>query len=260
MRGDLEDRVGGGVDDPLAGLLVLLAVLLDHLGARGRLVAENAAAGAVHERVDHLVREAVWVGRESHGRDNPHQLPVTCCRVLALGALEQPSGDRRRAGLRRAAFKRLDVPEAESLEIGQVEAPDGTGDVSERVRALVPPLGSIWQLTRADGIEHDHAGPRHAGSLRTDGNRSRTGRADVLRARDPLALGGGHVRRGQDLAHQDLEAPGRQGPDARPSAAAPVRRRSHRGAGPAKRAGVTWPRRSSASGVYASPWACATAS
>ena len=64
VRGDLEHRVGGRVDDPLARLLVLLAELLDHLGPRCRLVAEDAAAGAVHERVDHLVGEAVRVGRE----------------------------------------------------------------------------------------------------------------------------------------------------------------------------------------------------
>ena len=92
---------------------------------------------------------------------------MTRRRVLALRALEQPARDRRRAGLRRAALERLDVAEPERLEVGQVEAPDGASDVPERVRAFVSPLGRIRQLTRADGIEHDHAGPRHAGSLRT---------------------------------------------------------------------------------------------
>ena len=87
-------------------------------------------------------------------------------RVLALRALEQPTRDRRGARLGRAALERLDVAEPERLEVGQVEAPDGASDVSERVRAFIPPLGSIWQRTGADGIEHDHAGPRHAGSLR----------------------------------------------------------------------------------------------
>ena len=64
VRGDLEDRVGRRVDDPLAGPLVLLAELLDDLRARRGLVAEHAAPGPVHERVDHVVREAVRVGRE----------------------------------------------------------------------------------------------------------------------------------------------------------------------------------------------------
>ena len=63
VRGDLEDGVGRRVDDPLARPLVLLAELLDDLGPRGGPVAEDAAAGLVHERVDHVVREAVRVGR-----------------------------------------------------------------------------------------------------------------------------------------------------------------------------------------------------
>ena len=42
MRGDLEDRVGRGVADRLAGPDVLLAELGDDLGARGMLVAEDA--------------------------------------------------------------------------------------------------------------------------------------------------------------------------------------------------------------------------
>ena len=44
VRGDLEDGVGRRVDDPLAGLLVLLAELLDDLRPRRRPVAEHAAA------------------------------------------------------------------------------------------------------------------------------------------------------------------------------------------------------------------------
>ena len=167
VRRDLEDGVGRRVDDPLAGLLVLLAELLDHLGAGRGLVAEHAAARAVHERVDHLVGEPVRVGRERHRGDDAHQLPVPCRGVLALRPLEQPACDGRRSGLRRASLERLDVAEPERLEIGQVEAPDRASDVPQRVRAFVPPLGRIRQRTSADGIEHDHARPRHAGSLRT---------------------------------------------------------------------------------------------
>ena len=42
VRGDLEDRVGGRVDDPLPGLLVLLSELLDDLRPRRGPVAEDA--------------------------------------------------------------------------------------------------------------------------------------------------------------------------------------------------------------------------
>ena len=163
VRGDLEDGVGRRVDDPLPRLLVLLAELLDDLGPGGGLVAEHAAARAVHERVDHLVREPVRIGRERCRRDDAHQLPVTGGRVLPLRPLEQPARDRRRVGLRRAALERLDVAEAERLQVRQVEPADRSGDVPERVRALVTAVGRVRQLPRADGVEHDDARPRHGG-------------------------------------------------------------------------------------------------
>ena len=172
VRGDLEDRVGRRVDDPLAGALVLLAELLDDLRPRGGLVAEHAAAGAVHERVDHVEREAVRVGGHRLRRDHSHQLPVAGGRVLALRAFEQPAGDRLRPGLRRTAGQRHHVAEAERLERGQVETTDGAGDVAERVRPLVPVGGRIRQLPSADGVEHDHARARHAAILRRAWTRS----------------------------------------------------------------------------------------
>ena len=129
------------------------------------LVAEHAAPGPVHERVDHVVREAVRVRRHRLRRDDAHQLPVAGGRVLALRALEQAAGDGRRAGLRRAALERLDVAEAERLEVRQVEAADGARDVAERVRALVAVFVGVGQLAGADGVEHDDAGPRHGAIL-----------------------------------------------------------------------------------------------
>ena len=130
------------------------------------------------------------------GRDDAHQLPVPCRRVLALRALDQPPGDRRRARLRRAALERLDVAETERLEIGQVEPADGAGDVPERVRALVPVVRCVRQLPRADGVEHDDARARHCGYLtQADGGHPRDCSASVRlhRLGDPRALGRGHV-------------------------------------------------------------------
>ncbi len=114
VRRDLEDRVGGRVDDPLTRLLVLLPELLDDLRPRRGLVADHAAGCRVHKRVDHVVREAVRVRRKRLRRDDAHVLPVAGRRVLALRAREQTAGDGRRAGLRRAAFELLDVAEPEA--------------------------------------------------------------------------------------------------------------------------------------------------
>jgi hypothetical protein len=104
VGGDLEHRVGRGVDDRLAGLQVLGAELLDDLGARGWLVAEDAAADGVGEGIDHLGREPVGIGRERLVEDDAHHLPVAGGGVLAPRALDEPAGNRRSARLRRTTL------------------------------------------------------------------------------------------------------------------------------------------------------------
>ena len=144
---------------------MLLTQLLDDLSPRRRLVPKDSAPGAVHERVDHVVRKPMRIGRQRLRSDDPHQLPVPRRGVLAFGAFGQPAGDGGRARLRRAPFERLDVAEAESLEIRKVEAADSLRNISKRVRALVPIVARVGQLSCADGVEDDHAGARHAAIL-----------------------------------------------------------------------------------------------
>ena len=143
VRSDLEHRIRRRVHDPLARLLVLLPQLLDDLRPRRGPVAQHAAAGPVHEGIDHLEREAVRVRGQRLGGDDAHHLPVSERRVLSLRALDQPPGDGRCAGHGRAALQRLDVAEPERLQVWQVEAADRLGDVPERVRAFISELGRI---------------------------------------------------------------------------------------------------------------------
>ena len=234
MRGDLEDGVGRRVDDPLARLLMLLAELLDDVRARRGLVPEHAAAGLVHERVDHVVREAVRIGRHRGRRDDAHQLPVAGRRVLALRPLEQPAGDRGSARLRRAALELHHVAEAERLQCGQVETSDGAGHVAERVRSLISEIGRIGQLSRADGIEHDYARPRHVAIVRRargksahhpEGWRNPPGRS--ARSLRPIEYNERHGR--EPRACGPGRAP-RPRAGARGRAPAPLARRSRRGA------------------------------
>src|SRR6266511_807048 len=111
VRRELEDGVRRGVDDPLSRLLVLLAELLDDLGPRRGPVAENAAAGAMHERIDHVVRKAVRIGRKRLRSHDSHQLPMARRRVLSLRAFDQAAGRRRCPRLGGTALERLDVSE-----------------------------------------------------------------------------------------------------------------------------------------------------
>src|SRR5439155_3663171 len=88
--------------------------------------------------------------------------PVTRRRVLAARPLEQTAGDRGRSRLRRTAFERLDVAEAERLERREVETADRACDVAERVGARVAEVGRVRQRTRTHRVEHDHARARQA--------------------------------------------------------------------------------------------------
>src|SRR5215210_9475787 len=113
MGRDLEDGVGGGVDDPLPRSLVLFPQLLDDLGPGGGLVAEDAATRAVHEGIDDLEWEAVRIRWHRLRRHDAHELPVAGCRVLAARPFDQAARDRGSAGLRRTALQRLDVSKPE---------------------------------------------------------------------------------------------------------------------------------------------------
>ena len=95
-------------------------------------------------------------------------------RVLALGTLDQPAGDRGRPCLRRAAFELLDVAEPERLEVRQIEPADGSRDVSERVGALVAEFVGVRKGAGADAIEDDYTRSGHRAILGSRWTRSWT--------------------------------------------------------------------------------------
>ncbi len=159
MGGDLEDAVGGGVDDGPAGPNVLGPELGDDLRARGGLVAQNALdAGPVFERGDELGRKAPGEEGERLVQDEAHELPVPVQGVFAAGPLGHaaPGGQRRRD--RGDAREGHDVPQAELSEKGQAQAAAALGDVDQRVGPLVAKVGGVGQAADADGIQDDQDG------------------------------------------------------------------------------------------------------
>ncbi len=159
VRGDLEDRVGRGVDDRPAGAQVLGPEVLDHVGARGRRVAEPAAPDRGGEGVHHLGREAARVGRRRDVGPAAHQLPVAGGGVLGRRALGQPPHQRRGPVGHRDPRQRRDRPQPEPLQRRQAQAADRRRDVAQRVRAGVAEAVGVDGRAGAHPVQHQHDGP-----------------------------------------------------------------------------------------------------
>src|SRR5687767_12588765 len=83
MGRHLEDAVGRGINDPVPGAAVLLAVLVQHRSPRGGLVSQNSATGAASEFVDQRRGKAGCIGGEWRFEDQPADLPMPRGTVLS---------------------------------------------------------------------------------------------------------------------------------------------------------------------------------
>ena len=90
MGRHLEHRVGGGIEDPLAGIQLLLAVIPDHVGAGIGQVAQPAPAGGRLKGVQHLFRKALGIGGQRVRGHHTRDLPVADGGILTHGGLRQP--------------------------------------------------------------------------------------------------------------------------------------------------------------------------
>lgn len=156
VRGDLEDTVGGGVDDELAGLNVLVSEALDDLGAACDAVAEGAAADPLLKLVHELFGEAVGEGLEGMLLHKTRHLPVTAGRILGVGGLGAAAECALRffAGGDLAAF---DVADAEFDHIGDLKRII-LPDMAERIAARVAEFGRVGQSADAAAVDHDDSG------------------------------------------------------------------------------------------------------
>ena len=164
VGGDLEHAVGRGVDDEVAGLELLLAIVLDDLGARVGLVAKHAAPGLALELLDDLGWKAVGVGGEALGRDDARHLPVAHGGVLA-GRLLAQAGEgalRVRDGgevdVIGALERAVDVEQAEARQVGDVEVP-ARGAGAQGVAWLVVEVRPVRLGADAEAVEHDEEDP-----------------------------------------------------------------------------------------------------
>src|SRR6185437_1558659 len=182
VRRDLKHRIGGRVADGLPRPHALLAVILDHRGARGVAVGENAGKPALS---DHRFGQPAGEGGNRLREIAPVEidrsagkLPMAGRRVLAAGGLDSIAPLAARLGKgeerRRAAGRGLHRPaKPERLEARQLQGPApqavaiaaslgaSVGDVAQRIGALVAVGRRILGAAAADRIEDDEDGAGH---------------------------------------------------------------------------------------------------
>ena len=163
---DLEDAVGGRVEDRPPGAHMLRAEFLDDLRAGGRHISERLPATDRRERLRDLGGKAVGKGRKRNRGVNARHLPVTRDRVLPLRRFTEPCDESRRFGNRFDTPNRGQVTEAEPLEIRKREPTHASRHVTDRIRSRrVTVRRRIGERTNSTGIENDddascHTGPR----------------------------------------------------------------------------------------------------
>ena len=155
VRRHLEDRVGGRVDDPLAGPLVLFSELRDDLRARRRLVPQPTPPGPSRELVQELSWEPLRVGPERLGQEHAADLPMPGGRVLTLRRRKGDTVCRRRPYPGRQPGDAPTHSQSQPLQVRQPQPPHPPRNIAERVRARI----AVGRLvgTRADPepVEHD---------------------------------------------------------------------------------------------------------
>ena len=160
VRGDLKHAVGRRVHDPVAGLHVLGAELVDDHRARRGLVAEHAAAGLAREIVEEFRRESVWEDRKRAIEHDAHHLPVTRDGILAGRSFGHAADGSRKAGigaLTGGRAERGDAAETKRAQ-GRQGQRHGARDVAERVAAFVAVRRGIRQRADSDAVEDNDDG------------------------------------------------------------------------------------------------------
>jgi hypothetical protein len=154
MSRNLENAIGGGVDDRLAGRHVLRAEFVEDGGAGGGLVREGLAPDAPLPFAEDLRRKAVREGGERLVGDYPGHLPVPSDGILPLRLLLHNSVACRGLLTRRDPFYLHNISKAHLLKVGEVKSTQNAGGVCKSVTAAVAVLCGIRHGTRANTIKH----------------------------------------------------------------------------------------------------------
>ena len=181
MAGDLEYRIGRGVDNGRTGANMLLAQPIQHLCARGVAIAQHAGQRPLaHQSRQQFGRKTLYrlgkvVPVKQHGTARQH--PVPGRGVLARGDLGGAAIGRHRLAIGLQPGGKLTpcghhgVAQTEADQMGDLKRPLTPalrparralgGDMPQGVGSLVAKAGGIGSTANPQGVEHQNDSAGH---------------------------------------------------------------------------------------------------
>ena len=158
MRGDLKDRIGRRVHDPLPGRDVLVAVALQHVGSARHDIADDAPSGRARELADHFLRKSVRIGGKRNIDVNAGNLPMASGAILPRRRGTHAAPRTRGVAATSHALERFDVAEAQAFQPRQIQTAAGAGDVAKGVAASIAIVGGIRRCADSHSIQNYDCG------------------------------------------------------------------------------------------------------
>ena len=155
MCRDLENRIGGSVDDPRAGALLLVGKVVDDRRSAGHAVGEDRPTRGFGKSRNHIDWKAVWVSGKRFGQMKASDLPMPRRRIFPRRPREH--GAPRADGIRFRfdTRNRCDVAQSETRHVGEPEPADRAGNVADRIAATIAVRRTIGRFTASYPIEHE---------------------------------------------------------------------------------------------------------
>ena len=153
MSGHLEHAVGRGIHNQRAGAHMLLAVVLEHLGAGVGGVADHLAAGTLFKLLDDFRRKAVGIGGQSTLALHTRNLPVADGGVLAVAGLLQAGTGAQHLCRGLTAGHAVQIEQAHLLHIRGIERLAG-GDGRQGIGAHITKFIRIRLGAYAEAVQY----------------------------------------------------------------------------------------------------------
>jgi hypothetical protein len=143
MSCDLENTIGGCIDDPISGPVVIRAVRIQDCRARACDVSQDASASQPTELADDAGGKSFGVGGKGPLEDESTDFPVARGAVLSRARGLTHAERRPRSASGSHALERCAPAQPQCFQLGKGQSPYGAGDIPESVATIISVAATI---------------------------------------------------------------------------------------------------------------------